>query len=142
MSQWLMVLIITTALLGCGDPGTGGSGVPSGSAAQGATGSNSAPATDLNSPATTTANPAPSLLAQTLSGTLQAFDLTLSPQRLTLADQIFDIATAAVFASDGSPLTLNNLQVGQLLTLQFSSAANGATNTLPRVNRIDITASP
>lgn len=153
MSRWLAVGIILTALLGCGDPGTGGSGVPSGSSAQGSTnsgttttgtaaqgtaGSNNAPASDLNSAAATAVAPSPGLTVQSLAGAIQSINLAVSPPRISIADQVFDVSTATVFASDGTALALSILQVGQSVTVQFAPALANVSDALPRISRIDL----
>ena len=138
MSRWLAVGIMLTALLGCGDPGTGGSGVPSGSGAQGTAGSNSAPGTDLNSAAATAGASSPGLMVQSLAGAIQSIDLAVLPPRIQIADQVFDVSTTTVFASDGTTLALSILRVGQSVTVQFSPSLANVSNALPRISRIDL----
>jgi hypothetical protein len=111
----LIVLVGLCMLPGCGDPGTGGSGVPPGSSAAPVTtpvdGSNAALTTQIASGRISSV-----LLDPTQTGA--------SSIQIVVSNTRFDVGTAVLVGADGTARSSAQLQVGVLVALQFSANAD------------------
>lgn len=126
-------------LPGCGDPGTGGSGVPS-SAAAPVDGTASSAA---NPPAATGGTAAQGALGAadiaalpTLTGVVQGVEPNAAPPRLTVGGQVFNAESAVVVGADGNPIALAALPTGARVIVRYQTAATAADP--PRAVRVEV----